>query len=125
MRDSVALGMEMGWGEGGWADPLSIWVALQAGAVSNRALDINKILKYGQKTSMAATIAMTMAMAMAINDKRQQFASRAIGQSSSNRLNRSNQSLDGWIDRWIVGIAGIVVVYCLLLTFSVSFESMN
>lgn len=115
-------------GGGGLADPLSIWAALQAGAVSNRALDINKILKYGQKTSMAATIAMTMAMAMAINDKRQQIASRAIGQSSSNRLNRSNQSLDGWIDRWdrwIVGIAGIVVVYCLLLTFSVSFESMN
>lgn len=63
-------------------------------------------------------------MAMAINDKRRQIASRAIGQSlgpiesvkSNCRIAESIAHYDGWI----VGIAGIVV-YCLLLTFSVSF----
>lgn len=65
---------------------------------------------------------------MAINDKRRQIASRAIGQSlgwlgpiesvkSNCRIAESIAHYDGWI----VGIAGIVV-YCLLLTFSVSFH---
>lgn len=61
-------------------------------------------------------------MAMAINDKRRQIASRAIGQSLGPIESvKSNCRIAGSIDGWIVGIAGIVV-YCLLLTFSVSFS---
>lgn len=65
---------------------------------------------------------MAASMAMAINDKRQQIASRAIGQSFEPIESlKSNCRIAGWIDGSMVGIAGIVV-YCLLLTFSVSLD---